>query len=121
RLVEVREAETIDRRRDSPLVGRERELDLLGDELASAIGEQGCRRVSIVAQAGVGKSRLIDEFGRSAAEEARFLRGRCLPYGRGITFWPLVEIVRDAAGISADDTPETARTKLAKAAGPEAE
>jgi class 3 adenylate cyclase/tetratricopeptide (TPR) repeat protein len=119
RLVEVREAETIDRRRDSPLVGRERELSLLSDELAAATRDRGCRRVTIVAQAGVGKSRLIEEFGLSATDSGtRLLRGRCLPYGRGITFWPLVEIVRNAAGIAADDVPETARTKLAEASGP---
>ena len=118
RLVEVREAESVERRRDSPLVGRERELDLLSDELATAVRDRSCRRVTIVAQAGVGKSRLIDEFGRSArATEARVLRGRCLPYGRGITFWPLVEIVREAAAIEDEDTPEAARSKLAEAAG----
>jgi tetratricopeptide (TPR) repeat protein len=78
--------------------------------------------VTIVAQAGVGKSRLIDEFGRSAvASEARLLGGRCLPYGRGITFWPLVEIVRGAAGIEDEDPPEVARAKLGEAAGREAD
>jgi len=121
RLVEVHEAESVERTRDSPLVGRERELDLLGEELASAIRERSCRRVTIVAQAGVGKSRLIDEFGRAAAGEVRLLRGRCLPYGRGITFWPLVEIVRDAAAIDAEDAPDVARTKLAQAAGSDAQ
>jgi len=119
RLVEVREAETVERRRDSPLVGRERELGLLSDELAAATRDRACRRVTIVAQAGVGKSRLIEEFGRAATtSEARLLRGRCLPYGRGITFWPLVEIVRDAAAIEPEDSPEAARAKLAQAAGP---
>ena len=122
RLVEVHEAESVERRRDSPLVGRERELELLSDELAASTRDRGCRRLTIVAQAGVGKSRLIDEFGRSAAaSEARLLRGRCLPYGRGITFWPLVEIVRDAAAIEDEDSPETARAKLREAAGPEPE
>src|SRR5437588_407580 len=119
RLVEVHEAESVERRRDSPLVGRERELNLLSEELAAATQDRGCRRVTIVAQAGVGKSRLIEEFGRSAAaSDARLLRGRCLPYGRGITFWPLVEIVRHAAAIEEDDSPEAARAKLGQAAGP---
>ena len=122
RLVSVREAETIDRRHDSPLVGRERELGLLSDELAAATGDRSCRRVTIVAQAGVGKSRLIEEFGRAAAaSDARLLRGRCLPYGRGITFWPLVEIVRGAAEIEDDDAPDVALAKLTQAAGPEAD
>jgi predicted ATPase/class 3 adenylate cyclase len=118
RLVEVREAESVERRRDSPLVGREQELDLLGKELAAAIRDRSCRQVTIVAQAGVGKSRLIEEFGRSLTEDGHLLRGRCLPYGRGITFWPLVEIVRDAAAIEDDDAPDTARVKLAQVAGP---
>jgi class 3 adenylate cyclase/tetratricopeptide (TPR) repeat protein len=122
RLVEVREAETVERRRDSPLVGRERELGLLSAELAAATGDRSCRMVTIVAQAGVGKSRLIEEFGRSAtASDARLLRGRCLPYGRGITFWPLVEIVRGAAAIDDEDSPDVALAKLAQAAGPEAD
>jgi class 3 adenylate cyclase/tetratricopeptide (TPR) repeat protein len=122
RLVEVHEAESVERRRDSPLVGREQELDLLSGELAVAIRDGNCRMVTIVAQAGVGKSRLIDEFGRSAeASEARLLRGRCLPYGRGITFWPLVEIVRGAAAIEDEDSPEVASAKLGEAAGPEAD
>jgi class 3 adenylate cyclase/tetratricopeptide (TPR) repeat protein len=122
RLVEVHEAESVERRRDSPLVGREQELDLLSGELAAAVRDSTCRMVTIVAQAGVGKSRLIDEFGRSAvASEARLLRGRCLPYGRGITFWPLVEIVRGAAAIEDEDSPEVARAKLGEAAGPEAD
>jgi class 3 adenylate cyclase/tetratricopeptide (TPR) repeat protein len=122
RLVEVHEAESVERRRDSPLVGRERELELLSDELATATRDRGSRRITIVAQAGVGKSRLIEEFGRSAmASDARLLRGRCLPYGRGITFWPLVEIVRGAAAIDDEDSPDVALAKLAQAAGPEAD
>jgi class 3 adenylate cyclase/tetratricopeptide (TPR) repeat protein len=121
RLVDVHDAESVERRHDSPLVGRERELGLLADELASSIRDRSCRQVTIVAQAGVGKSRLIEEFGRSATSDARLLRGRCLPYGRGITFWPLVEIVRDAAGIEDEDSPESARAKLAEAAGPGAD
>src|SRR5262249_59840118 len=63
-----------------------------------------------------------EEFGRGAtASDARLLRGRCLPYGRGITFWPLVEIVRGAAAIGDDDPPDAALAKLARAAGPEAD
>jgi class 3 adenylate cyclase/tetratricopeptide (TPR) repeat protein len=121
RLVDVHEAESVERRHDSPLVGREPELALLADELATAVRERACRTITIVAQAGVGKSRLIEEFGRHANAEARVLRGRCLPYGRGITFWPLVEIVREAAAIRDDDTPEQARTKLAEVAEPGAD
>jgi hypothetical protein len=73
--------------------------------------------VTIVAQAGVGKSRLTEEFFDHIAPTATTLRGRCLPYGRGITFWPLVEIVRQAAAIMDEDTPEVARGKIASLGG----
>jgi class 3 adenylate cyclase/tetratricopeptide (TPR) repeat protein len=118
RLISVREAESVERRHDSPLVGRTAELAVLGDELAAAVRDASCRLATVVAQAGVGKSRLIEEFVQSVQPEARVLRGRCLPYGRGITFWPLVEIVRDAAAIRDDDPPEVGRSKLLEIAGP---
>ena len=67
----------------------------------------------VVGEPGVGKSRLTEELLGGLTSEARVLRGRCLPYGRGITFWPLVEIVRDAASLRDTDAPELAREKLA--------
>jgi class 3 adenylate cyclase/tetratricopeptide (TPR) repeat protein len=118
RLISVHEAESVERRHDSPLVGRTQELGVLRHELASAVREGHCRLVTVVAQAGVGKSRLIEEFVQSARPDARILRGRCLPYGRGITFWPLVEIVRDAAGIRDEDPPEVGKAKLLDIVGP---
>ena len=51
----------------------------------------------MIGDAGVGKSRLVREF--LLGEEARVVRSRCLPYGEGITFWPLAQMVRQAAGI----------------------
>ena len=62
----------------------------------------------------MGKSRLAGEFLASASAAGTVLRGRCLPYGEGITFWPVVEMVREAAGISDEDTPEAARRKVAQ-------
>src|SRR5919201_1330829 len=121
RLISVEEAETVERRRDTELVGRERELETLFAELDAAGKASACRLVTIVAQAGVGKSRLIDEFARTVAADARVLRGRCLSYGRGITFWPLVQIVRAAASIPDDASPEHARSTLAELAGPGAD
>jgi class 3 adenylate cyclase/tetratricopeptide (TPR) repeat protein len=118
RLVSAREAESVERRHDSPLVGRAQELAVLADELAASARDGSCRLVTLIAQAGVGKSRLIEEFAHAAQPDARVLKGRCLPYGRGITFWPLVEIVRDAAAIRDDDTPEEARAKLLQVVGP---
>ena len=118
RLISAKEAESVERRHDSPLVGRARELALLADELAASARDGSCRLVTIIAQAGVGKSRLIEEFVHAAQADAHVLKGRCLAYGRGITFWPLVEIVRDAGAIRDDDTPEEARAKLLQVAGP---
>ena len=121
RLLSVQETDTVERDYGRPIVGRERELGALAGELDTAVRESSCRLVTLVAQAGVGKSRLIEEFAHLVEPRARILRGRCLSYGRGITFWPLVQIVRDAAAIRDDDTPEQARAKLAEVAGPGAE
>src|SRR5438034_276094 len=65
---------------------------------------------------GVGKSRLAEEFVRSvrAEAEAEVLQGRCLPYGEGITFWPVAEIVRQAAGIADDASPDVALAGIAR-------
>jgi class 3 adenylate cyclase/tetratricopeptide (TPR) repeat protein len=95
------------------LIGREAELDVLTGEFERALSERSCRSVTLVADAGVGKSRLVEEFTGSVDESAEVLRGRCLSYGRGITFWPVVEIVRQAAGIREDDPPEQARQRIA--------
>ena len=63
--------------------------------------------------AGVGKSRLIAEFLKGLTGEVRVVRGRCLPYGEGITFWPLVGVLRESAGIGEMDSPEQAEAKFA--------
>jgi class 3 adenylate cyclase/tetratricopeptide (TPR) repeat protein len=97
---------------DLPLVGRARELAALGAEFRRSVAGPECRLVTLLGEAGVGKSRLIDEFVRSLADGVRVLRGRCLSYGDGITFWPLAEVLRQAAGIVPDDSEEDARIKL---------
>jgi len=95
RLLEVEpDAAGVARRLDSPLVGRAAELDALTAELDRAIADRACRIVTIVGEPGVGKSRLAAEL-IATAGDAQVLEGRCLPYGNGITYWPLVEIVRD--------------------------
>jgi class 3 adenylate cyclase/tetratricopeptide (TPR) repeat protein len=116
-LFSVRETDIVERDHDRPLVGRESELAVLRGELNAAVRESSCRLVTLAAQAGVGKTRLVEEFASQVAPETRILRGRCLAYGRGITFWPLVQIVGDAAGIREDDSPEEAHAKLVEAAG----
>jgi tetratricopeptide (TPR) repeat protein len=117
RLLSVQRAETVERHLDRPLVGRAPELAVLVDELSSAVRDRSCRLVTLIAEAGTGKSRLIEEFARMASPGARVVKGRCLPYGRGITFWPLVEIVREAAAIRDEDSPDTALAKLTAVAG----
>jgi len=121
RLVSVRDTETVERRLDSTLVGRADELKALEAEVAAAASAKACRLAMLVAPAGVGKSRLLEELGRRVSAHGRLVRGRCLPYGKGITFWPLLEIIRDAAGITDEDSPEQARRRLLELTGPEGE
>src|SRR6516165_2143861 len=97
---------------DRPLVGRHREIAALDAEFRRAVAGPEGRLVTLLGEAGVGKSRLIEEFVRRLAGEATVLRGRCLSYGNGITFWPLAEVLRQAAGIVPDDSEEDARIKL---------
>jgi class 3 adenylate cyclase/tetratricopeptide (TPR) repeat protein len=98
---------------DGALIGRDEELGALRSAFAGASAEDACRVALVVGEPGVGKSRLTEELLGGLTSQARVLRGRCLPYGRGITFWPLVEIVRDAASLRDTDAPELAREKLA--------
>ena len=102
-----------------PMVGRAREFAALGAAFARSVAGSECRLVTLLGEAGVGKSRLIEEFVRSVADEAAVLRGRCLSYGDGITFWPLAEVLRQAAGIVPEDSEEDARIKLKSCFGTE--
>ena len=113
RLNSVRDrAEGFERRSDAPMIGRESEMAQLRAVIDEAVDVRVCRMVTVVGDAGLGKSRLIKEFTAEQAEVATVIRGRCLPYGEGITFWPLREAVRDAAVIDTNDPPETALGKL---------
>jgi predicted ATPase/class 3 adenylate cyclase len=96
----------------SQFVGREEEIGVLEGALDRAIEARGCELVVVTGEAGVGKSTLRQEFTRRASERALVIRGHCLSYGSGITFWPLVEIVREAAGINEGDNLAEARAKL---------
>ena len=111
RLLAVGEGATSDREA-SPLVGRDRELAILEETLADAYVTQRCRLVTVVGEPGVGKSRLIHEFLEEHDADAVTLRGRCLSYGDAISFWPIVEAVRDAAGVAEDDSAETAQARI---------
>ncbi len=100
------------RRLDAPLVGRTRELGRLRRSFEDAVAERRCGLFTLLGAAGVGKSRLVHELVALVRDEATVLRGRCLPYGEGITFWPIGEIVRSAAGIDEADTRDVAIAKL---------
>ena len=76
---------------ETPLVGRERELGLLRTAWQRTLDESGCHLLTVLGVAGVGKSRLVAELLASIGEDALVLSGRCLQYGEGITFWPLIE------------------------------
>ena len=73
---------------------------LIGQAWERAQAQSRCELVTVVGEAGVGKSRLVAE--ALAAVEARVVRGRCLPYGEGITYWPVVEVVKQLAALPSD-------------------
>jgi class 3 adenylate cyclase/tetratricopeptide (TPR) repeat protein len=89
------------RRHDSPLVGREHELTQLDDAYARAAAERSCRLVTLLGAPGIGKTRLTYEFVARVGDRATIVNGRCLSYGEGITYWPLVEILRGLGDASA--------------------
>jgi class 3 adenylate cyclase/tetratricopeptide (TPR) repeat protein len=96
-------------------VGREREFEQMLAAYRSSVEQGRPRLVTVVGDAGVGKSRLVRElWERLADEDPEPLRrtGRCLPYGRGITYWPLGEILREHLGILETDSPEEVRRRL---------
>ncbi len=97
RLLAVRlGAEPFLRRLGSPLVGRYTELARLQQTFRQAKERRACELLTVVGEAGIGKSRLTEELVRAVGDDASVLRGRCLPYGEAITYWPLVEMFRDA-------------------------
>ena len=105
----------ITRAHTAPLVGRELEQTLLRGIYERAVRDASVQLVTIVGEPGIGKSRLVaellDHLG-TRPEPVTWRQGRCLPYGDGITFWALGEIVKAQAGILESDTPGQAAAKL---------
>ena len=100
---------------ESPLVGRGQELDALDSLYERVVREGTSHLVTVVGEAGVGKSRLLREFERRLASHAStptVRTGRCLPYGSGIVFWALGEVLRAECGIVESDSSERAWQKL---------
>ena len=106
----IRRLATIsDRPAETPFVGRQLELTLVEQTILRSIRQHAVQLVTVVGEPGVGKSRLVGELASSlhqleADGEPQWRRGRCLPYGEGITFWALGEIVKDLAGILDSDS-----------------
>jgi len=102
----------------APLVGREREVDLLVDALERACEERAPQLLTIVGVPGIGKSRLLTELIRAIERGERLItwrQGRSLPYGEGVSFWAVGEMVKAQAGILDTDEPAAATRKLAEA------
>ena len=95
----------------APLVGRESELELLENTYERAVRDRRATLFTIYGDPGVGKSRLAREF-VAGLEGATVLIGRCLPYGEGVTYWPLAEMVKASSGITDDDPLDEAQKKL---------
>jgi class 3 adenylate cyclase/tetratricopeptide (TPR) repeat protein len=108
RLVRVHDAP--ERRHAALFVGRERELELVGGAWERVRAEQRCELVTIIGDAGVGKSRLVAEV--LASVEATVVRGRCLPYGEGITYWPVVEVLKQLDMLPPDEAAAAAIRSL---------
>ncbi|MGH2634569.1 MAG: BTAD domain-containing putative transcriptional regulator [Actinomycetota bacterium] len=112
RLVDDMSVRTAGRRFSSPLVGRQEELTVLRQAFARASLGRRASLVTLLGSAGVGKTRLVSEFLVQARESATVLTGHCLSYGRDITFWPVAEMVRQAARIDDADLAHAARTRV---------
>ncbi len=100
------------RRLSSPLIGRRHESALLDEAYRRTIDEEACHLFTVLGAAGVGKSRLVDEFLATIRGQATVAEGRCLSYGRGITFWPAREAVKNALGLHQDEPIASAKAKI---------
>jgi predicted ATPase/class 3 adenylate cyclase len=104
---------------ESPLVGRGQQLGALSSTFAAAVADRSCHLVTVLGAAGVGKSRLVEDFTHGIEDGAAVLRCRCLPYGEGITYWPLAELVRDVAGTAGADPSADIRSAVIAELGDE--
>jgi class 3 adenylate cyclase/tetratricopeptide (TPR) repeat protein len=101
-------------RLDAPLVDREHELSLLSEAFERTVSERACRLLTLIGAPGVGKSRLVAETIAANQDRASALVGRCVPYGEGITYRPVVEAVRQAADLVKGDSPAGAHEKIGR-------
>ena len=116
-LLEVlRESEGLARHPEALLVGRKRERNRLWRDFEDVLDEHSCRLVTLLGPAGIGKSRLVADFLERVGDSADVLRGRCLSYGEGITYWPLVEILI-AIGVEPDSVIGTSPPRRSSRSG----
>jgi class 3 adenylate cyclase/tetratricopeptide (TPR) repeat protein len=111
-------AEGIEPATAAPFIGREDELALLRQAYGRAVREAGVQLVTVTGEPGIGKTRLLTELRAMVEAEPKpvsWRQGRCLPYGEGITFWALGEILKTQTGILESDSPEEAGAKLVAA------
>src|SRR5207253_344388 len=103
-------ADAPERSHESRFVGRAREVELIRDAWRRAQAEQRCELLTIVGDPGIGKSRLVAE--ALAGVDARTVQGRCLPYGDGITYWAVVEVIKQLATLPSDSVAAAAIRSL---------
>jgi len=96
----------------APVIGRNRERRRIQDAFEAVVEERICHLFTVLGPAGIGKSRMVKEFADGVANRATVLSGRCLSYGEGIAYWPLMEMVRAATGMSADSPAPEGRRRL---------
>jgi class 3 adenylate cyclase/tetratricopeptide (TPR) repeat protein len=108
-------------RRETPMVGRQDELASLEMQFSRVVRSQSPHLVTVLGEAGVGKTRLLRELERSLASAdppMHIRRGRCLPFGASVVYWPLSEMLRAECEIADDDSAEVASEKLLRRLGP---
>jgi class 3 adenylate cyclase/tetratricopeptide (TPR) repeat protein len=119
RLVQVASLSPMRTRRlDAPMVGRAREGALLEQAFERTVSDRACQLFTVLGSAGAGKSRLVEEF-LSGLEGADVMRGRCLPYGEGITYFPVAEAMKQALGLADFDDESSVREAIATAVAAE--
>ena len=99
------------RRLDAPMVGRERERSLLRQAFERTMSDRACQLFTVLGVAGAGKSRLVEEF-LDGPIDANVMRGRCLPYGEGITYFPVAEALKETLGLSDFDDESAIRDAI---------
>jgi class 3 adenylate cyclase/tetratricopeptide (TPR) repeat protein len=110
----------VETRYSTPFIGRDLDLATLKTAYQRALRESSVQLVTVVGEPGVGKSRLLAEFASYLDEQDEIVswrQGRSLPYGEGITFWALGEIIKTQAGINESDSPDVAKDKITVALG----